>query len=409
VNLVIPTSRFDKHLLPDLALVLKKFGPYRSHKLIVFATETATQEANAFVESLRSDFDAVAVEHITLGIEGWPVAPNRMFRVMAETVITKYNDAPWLLFEPDCTPIKDGWLQDFDLAYKKSGKPYFGCIVHTRVVKLNPDAGDPPPNEQHLVGGAAAIYPANAAARSTLLQSLDRQMPWSRLPLEPYDVRMRYEVIPYAAHNDLIAHRWGTINYKATTDGYTCENDPKNPPGTNHAFPVPSTAAVVHGCKDGSLARIILGTTEKMDRAPVKKVDPIGKFFSDEAKIIKHHDFTVGDFREVKKHDVFPEGLGETQTTVSAETFTPDRSRSTTIDSAETVTVEVAAAEPASAPKPEQSFTAFRVRKALGTEPGLTCKVLSERLSIDENSIKEFVRSKDSGFKLGPRGKILVA
>jgi hypothetical protein len=381
MNLVIPTSRFDKHLLPDLALVLKKFGPYRSHRLVVFATETATQEANAFVESLRSDFDAVAVEHITLGIEGWPVAPNRMFRVMAETVITKYNDAPWLLFEPDCTPIKDGWLQDFDLAYKKSGKPYFGCIVHTRVVKLNPDAGDPPPNEQHLVGGAAAIYPANAAARSTLLQSLDRQMPWSRLPLEPYDVRMRYEVIPYAAHNDLIAHRWGTINYKATADGYTCENDPKNPPGTNHAFDVPSTAAVVHGCKDGSLARIVLGESAKKRPEPAKAPEP-----STDATSI----FRRAEKEGVEVNFTPPEQSSETQT----------------IDSAETITIP---REDTPQPKPEQSFTAFRVRKALGTEPGLTCKVLSERLSIDENSIKEFVRSKDSGFKLGPRGKILVA
>jgi hypothetical protein len=88
--------------------------------------------------------------------------------------------------------------------------------------------------------------------------------------------------------------------------------------------------------------------------------------------------------------------------------FTPPEqsSETQTIDSAETITIP---REDTPQPKPEQSFTAFRVRKALGTEPGLTCKVLSERLSIDENSIKEFVRSKDSGFKLGPRGKILVA
>lgn len=373
MNLVIPTSRFDKHLLPDLALVLKKFGPYRGHKLIVFATETATQEANAFVESLRSDFDAVAIEHIQLGIEGWPIAPNRMFRVMAETIITKYNDAPWLLFEPDCTPVKDGWLQDFDLAYKKSGKPYFGCIVHTRVVKVNPNAGDPPPNEQHLVGGAAATYPANAAARSTLLQSLDRQMPWSRLPLEPYDVRMRYEIIPHAAHNDLIAHRWGTVNYQPTADGgFTCENAPDNPPGTNHAFDVPATAAVVHGCKDGSLAALILGQKPKVWVKTAKFDSP-----------------STGQN---------PPPLEQVQEALTQ-----------TIDSAETTTVEVTAAEPTPTPKPEQSFIAFRVRKALATEPGLTAKVLAERLSIDENAIKEFVRSKDSGFKLGPRGKILVA
>lgn len=375
MNLLIPTSRFDKHLLPDLARVLKKFGPYRGHKLITFATETATQEANAFTESLRADFDAVATEHLNLGIEGWPIAPNRMFRMIAETIQTKYNDAPWMLFEPDCTPVKDGWLQDIDLAYKKSGRDYFGCIVNTRVVKVNPNAGDPPPNEQHLVGGAAAIYPANAAARSTVLQTLDRQMPWSRLPLEPYDVRMRYEIIPYAAHNDLIVHRWGTVNYQPTADGgFTCENAPDNPPGTNHAFPVPSTAAVVHGCKDGSLARIVLGESAK------KRTEPA---------------IRSGYLRVVDE-------ANPTQTIDSAET--------TTVTNAEGDTVWIEPkSEPTSAPKPEQSFIAFRVRKALATEPGLTAKVLAERLSIDENAIKEFVRSKDSGFKLGPRGKILVA
>jgi hypothetical protein len=366
MNLVIPTSRFDKHLLPDLALILKKFGPYRGHKLVVFAAETATQEANAFVESLRPDFDAVATEHITLGVEGWPIAPNRMFRMMAETIITKHNDAPWMLMEPDCTPVRDGWLQDFDLAYKKAGKPYFGCIVHTRVVKQNPDAGDPPPNEQHMVGGAAAIYPANAAARSTVMPSLDRQMPWSRLPLEPYDIRMRYEIIPHAAHNGLIAHRWGTVNYKATEEGFTCENASDSPPNVNHAFLVPSTATLVHGCKDGSLARIILA------ESATKRV----------------------------KMDMAPE-----PTPVQTEAPTQ------TIDSAETVTVEATPEpDPTSEPaKPEASFIAFRVRKAVATEPGLTCKVLAERLSSDEAAIKEFIRSKDSGFKLGPRGKILVA
>jgi hypothetical protein len=383
MNLVIPTSRFDKHLLPDLALVLKKFGPYRGHKLVVFAAETATQEANAFVESLRPDFDAVAVEHITLGVEGWPIAPNRMFRMMAETIITKHNDAPWMLMEPDCTPVRDGWLQDFDLAYKKAGKPYFGCIVHTRVVKQNPDAGDPPPNEQHMVGGAAAIYPANAAARSTVMPSLDRQMPWSRLPLEPYDIRMRYEIIPHAAHNGLIAHRWGTVNYKATEEGFTCENAHDSPPNVNHAFLVPSTATLVHGCKDGSLARLILGETATKRVESAKTFDP------------EPSSLATSIFRRAEKEGV-------------EINFTPSEapSETQTIDSAETITIP---REDAPQPKPEASFIAFRVRKALATEPGLTCKALAERLSSDEAAIKEFIRSKDSGFKLGPRGKILVA
>ena len=361
MNLVIPTSRFDTKLLPDLAKVIKKFGPYKGHNLIVVPTETAVQEANDFCATIATLFDNAVVEPVVLNIEGWPIAPNRQWREIALLMQRKYADGPWFLMEPDVTPVADLWLQAIDTEYKKSGKPYMGCLVPTRHVRRLPDGRTERTTlGEHMVGGVA-VYPPDAAARSVLIAALDRQMVWAREPLEPYDVRMRMEIVPHAIHSNAICHRWGTVNYAKDGDTVTCSPSPNNPEGTDHSGPVPAGTLVVHGCKDGSLAKLVLGgwtcpAAVKMDRAPTPK----------------------------------------TVTSDSAETTT--------------LTVEpTAAPEPEPQPKPEPvSFEGYQIRKAALAEPGCTAKSLAEKLGMEEEKVKEFIRSPNSGFKLGPRGKVVV-
>lgn len=358
MNLVIPTSRFDTKLLPDLAKVIKKFGPYKGHNLIVVPTETAVQEANDFCASLGNLFDSATVEPVTLNVEGWPIAPNRMWREIALRMQSKYPNDPWFLMEPDVTPVADTWLQTLDTEYKKSGKPYLGCIVPTRHVRRLPDGTvERTTMGEHMVGGVA-IYPPYAASKSVLITTLDRQMVWAREPLEPYDVRMRFEIVPHAAHSRSICHRWSTVNYRRNGDVVDCQPDPNNPPGTDHAGIVPDGSLVVHGCKDGSLAKLVLDgwvcppLAVKMDRAPE------------------------------------PPPTTETS------------------DSAETTTVTV---EPEPAPKPEPvSFEGYQIRKAALANPGCTAKSLAETLGMDEAKVKDFIRNPNSGFKLGPRGKVVA-
>lgn len=358
MNLVIPTSRFDTKLLPDLAKVIKKFGPYKGHNLIVVPTETAVQEANDFCASLASLFDSAVVEPVTLNVEGWPIAPNRMWREIAKLIQAKYADRPWFLMEPDVTPVAQGWLDTLATEYKHCGKLYMGCIVPTRHVRRLPDGTvERTTMGEHMVGGVA-IYPPNALSLSTLAGTLDRQMIWARnTPLEPYDVRMRMEIVPHAAHSRSICHRWGTVNYRRNGDVVDCQPAPNNPPGTDHAGIVPDGTMVVHGCKDGSLAKLVLdGWTcstraVKMDRAP-------------------------------------------------------EPPPTTTSDSAETTTVAV---EPEPAPKPEPvNFEGYQIRKAALANPGCTAKSLAETLGMDEEKVKDFIRSSSSGFKLGPRGKVVA-
>jgi len=76
-----------------------------------------------------------------------PQAPNHVFREVAKFVQNKVQ-RPWLWFEPDMVPIKRGWLDTLQQAYKAGGMPFFGSIV---------------PGMGHCNG--TGIYPANTYSR----------------------------------------------------------------------------------------------------------------------------------------------------------------------------------------------------------------------------------------------------
>lgn len=345
--LVVQTSKHDAGQLPDLAKVISKFGPYRGHKLIVAHGEGIEQQAAEFRKELENQFDEAVTELTLLQVTGWPLAPNRQARMIFELMQAKYNDQHWLLMEPDLIPVRQLWLQDIDSEYRKAGKLYMGAVVPTRIVKRLPDGQiERSTSGTHLVG-AGAVFPPHAFARSVLMPNVDRQMPWSHLPLEPWDTRCRDEFSRSLHGTHLVAHHWGTVNYRRTGDQLVCDNDPKNPEGTDHSGVVSPSAAVVHGCKDGTLARLVLGGYQATETAPPP---------------IPHH--------------------------------------------TEAAIESLANAE---LPKPVPAdFTTYKIRKAILANDGANCSKIAEVTGLDEEKIKEFVRRPDSGLRLGPRGRIVI-
>lgn len=258
MNLVIPCSKFDIETLPQLAQVFIKFGPYTGSKLVVCPTEGAEHAANEFRNSLIHHFDSVDVVPTPTGVTGWPRSPNIQARIIFGIMEQRYGNAPFYYFEPDNTPIRYGWLNVIKDAYRSANAPYMGVIRPTRVVRRN-RLGDIERGFEgkHMVG--TGIYPPNAFSRSVVIHAIDRQMVWAqREPTLPWDIRCRDEIVPRAAHTDLIDHKWSTVNYRVEGDKIVCDPNPKNPEGTDHSGEVLETAVVVHGCKDGSLADLVL-------------------------------------------------------------------------------------------------------------------------------------------------------
>lgn len=266
--LTVPCSQSDVHLLPNLAKVIRKLGPYSSHKLIVIPTKEIEQKAREFTDEISSLFADAKVVPVNLGITGWPIASNKHFKEAARIVSESKEREAWWFFEPDNTPMVEAWLDRAQAEYVKENKPFWGAIIPTRGWTQGQNGPIPQDGEPHMVG--TGVYPPNLFAFSVKIHSCDVHMPFNRLPLAPFDSEMRHETVPNAFATSLIQHNWQTKNYRVENEQIVCDDMDSITPELSHKKPWDGKAIVLHGCKDGSLAEIVLAGKIPKVKAPEK-------------------------------------------------------------------------------------------------------------------------------------------
>ena len=85
---------------------------------------------------------------------------------------------------------------------------------------------------------------------------------------------MQWDVIKQMTDTQLIQHNWKTENYRVEDGTIVCSNVEELPYGISFDYPVRGDAVVLHGCKDGSLARLLHSGDETPDASPVEE-DPV--------------------------------------------------------------------------------------------------------------------------------------
>lgn len=251
--LAIPVSSSDVHLLAKRVELIKKLGPYPRHVLAVvpdLSVEQPAKEAFAELEPLfsRAEYLPVSLN----GITGWPLASNKHFKLCAQVIASLNIREAFYFFELDNTPMSPGWLDKIHDEYVNENKPYMGCVVPTRGF----ENGQPTLGEPHMVG--TGIYPPNYASYSPKLKHIDRVAMFTAMPMEPFDVAIRHETVPFAHATKLIQHNWRTCHYRKEGDAIVCDDLPDVGENESHKAPVSKCAVVVHGCKDDSLPNLIL-------------------------------------------------------------------------------------------------------------------------------------------------------
>lgn len=256
MNLLITASHADYERMPQMAELLKKQGPYPGHGIVLLHTQDVpAQEAETFIDSVRSLFNSAKVVAITALARSWPAGSAQCFIEVCRWAAMNAT-GPCYNFELDNVPMKKGWLDTLEREYHGAGQPFMGCVVKTRGFV---DGQPVSTGERHMVG--TGIYPHDFAKRSVKLNSVARIMAWVKTPLEPYDIQLRHEIVPQAHHTNKIAHRFKTVNYRIEGGQLVCDNQPGNPEAASHAAPVGADVCVVHGCKDDSLAKLVLAGT----------------------------------------------------------------------------------------------------------------------------------------------------
>ena len=255
--LILPLSHSDAELAQSKVDLFLKFGPYPGHHLTIMPTDSVpVTVANDMKAKLSVAFDSVEVEPIVTQQKSWPAGPNETFQLAAKYAVKR--GLPWWFFEADIDPIAPQWLQKCAAEFESERKGYWGRIVPTRVVTKTPDGQMEYGTEgKHMVG--CGIYPPQYGTASVSLPNLNVRYIWAQSePLRPFDIQLAEEVIHWAHPTELLQHNFKTVNYRVEDGQIVCDNMEGNPPHASHAKPIDSRAVVVHGCKDGSLARLIL-------------------------------------------------------------------------------------------------------------------------------------------------------
>ena len=273
---IIPIgAKSDESNLELLSSAIVSLGNIGKHSVKLVSVPSLLEQAEKAAEKLRSactDVTCVSTEDEFSG--GWFIGCNRMWRWTVLHLDSEENSSPWLWMEPDCCPVKADWLDTLSNAYQASGKPFMG---HVRPTKWkNPDGSTFTKDGDNMLLGNAVYPPMLSRDQNIapLLTDLGYPDPRSHAP-DPWDVYLRWLMFRRGVANSvLLRDHWKTQKYARKEKGQivfqSCDDE-------DEIGVIESEAVLIHGCKDGSLHRIIIGVAEEPKKmaAPAPASAPV--------------------------------------------------------------------------------------------------------------------------------------
>lgn len=268
MKIVIPVSRHDIHRLSPLIDSLIRFGGLQSHSCLIFATPSAFDQA--MEQSLRLSPHMAKVTTLSAAYEpefGMPINAGIVFYGAVMNLGKMGNKEPFLWLECDALPRTENWLNSIENDYKVKGQPCYGNIVPLPFVVDGQLAYRD--KENYMMG--VGIYPAGMESDERIRPLIyDLGKPPAYNPKEEFDTYLRGGLKALGwANSDLIADMWNTEKYTVTSEGLACKPVPTDRKVRQRGGLVPASAVLIHGCKDESLHKIVMG-----GKAPVVVAAP---------------------------------------------------------------------------------------------------------------------------------------
>lgn len=288
MKIVIPIGPKDADNLNLLVQTIVLLGEVKQPILIVTVPSMLEQATQAQESLLKVCPNVDLVDTEDEFADGWFMGPNRMYHWVATHLHLEENKHGWLWLEPDCCPMRAGWADALEQEYRDAKKPYMGFVRPQKhkdekgVIYFK--AGD-----NMMLG--VAIYAPDMLGDQEMLP-LFHNLGISARPAHPkypWDIYLRWRFFKRGVHDTSLIHdKWRTLNYRREDGKLVCDPDPDAPMGTATGGVVPESAVLVHGCKDGTLQRLVIEERSK----PVAKAAPA---------VVKPVTFIIGNKSDVTK------------------------------------------------------------------------------------------------------------
>lgn len=276
MKIVVPVSSSDAHRLDNWVACVKKFAGLETHSIHFIPTFSVTAKAYEAAGKLGEACKDVRVTPLEMDSSlGWPKASN--WQWFKTTEIMEELSTPWFWMELDCLPARSGWHTEIGSDYASCGTPFRGCVVKT---PWKNDKGEEVesldgPDDKMMCG--CGIYPSNLHARFKQIQQPGIMLDFTKGADSadvPWDLHLRGVIrLLGMGHSDLFGDYWNTKNYRLDGDRLICDAKETDGDGrkvtVRRAGIVNPSAAVIHGCKDDSLFKLIMGGLDTRTLAPL--------------------------------------------------------------------------------------------------------------------------------------------
>lgn len=260
MKIVIPMSSPDIHMAELFVSCLEKFGGLKSFDIVVSPSDGVLRTAESFLPRLQAlGRKATILRTGYQDLGRWPQGPNAQWSKTASTLDASGNKDAWFWMEMDCLPVVDGWASRIVEEHAIGGKRFTGKVVPVPLKE-----GGYSNNDLMMMG--CAVYCSGLTESWEFRPILDSMVVgvftgagFKPEDADPWDLMARGSFKKWGWHHtDLIGDRWNTVNYRIENNVLLCEAGPSRFKNRAHNTTDISQAVVVHGCKDTSLAQLIL-------------------------------------------------------------------------------------------------------------------------------------------------------
>lgn len=272
MKLVIPVSKSDRALIPNLYLAFDKFTISSKHDLVVVGSKDVESDALDISNTLKSKFSTSTVHIIPNNNLGWPMACNHHWQNTCYFLNASKNNSPFLWFELDSTPVKDGWLDAIAVEYHKDTTTAVYEKRPARKFLGNKERNYEGKNGELLPESSAGnrmapvgVYPPEICQAPTINSLNTTMRHWASVH--------QWYCVPSLIDSDLIQNNWRTKNYRKENEIIVCDSIANLAWDVHFNKPMGENAVLVHGCKDGSLIKLLLDNKQN-DMKIVKQMSP---------------------------------------------------------------------------------------------------------------------------------------
>lgn len=185
--LVFPFCAKDREQAARLADWIAELGPYPLHKVLIVREQKA-----APIVLVASGFAEIKEIIVRDPDNKWPQSPSLMFRSAAKQIQCTTNE-PFFWCEPDCVPMREGWLDDIEAEYGdilKTGKHFLADLI---------DHSAAGPNFVPHASGIC-VYPKDLVHRAGEI--------FYNYENVPFDIAAGPAIHSQAKQSELIFHVW---------------------------------------------------------------------------------------------------------------------------------------------------------------------------------------------------------